>query len=277
MSRTNSDLQRNLIKMMSWLDGFCRDNHLDYYALGGTMLGAARHEGFIPWDDDIDIGMPRKDYQRLEELLINNKGRYQLETCNTQNEDYCYPYAKLYDTETTLIENYKPPLVRGTFIDIFPLDGLGSNLDKGVCWFKKVSMGYKFFLTRVAAIRKNRAIHKNAAIIVSRAIPHFILSNRSIRRCLDYAASKYDYDSSTYIGNFFGNWGEREIVPKSVIGKPKEYKFEDITILGVEDYNSYLSCLYGDWRKLPPKDKQITHHDYLFLDLDVSYFDHIVD
>ena len=90
---TNQKLKCELVEMMKFFHLFCNENDLTYYALGGTMLGAMRHHGFIPWDDDIDIGMPRADYEKLEDLMTNQSNhKYVLETQNSNSKDYYYPF-----------------------------------------------------------------------------------------------------------------------------------------------------------------------------------------
>ena len=119
MERDNK-LKPMLVEMMGWFHNFCVNHNLRYYAAGGTMLGAIRHKGFIPWDDDIDIVMPRTDYEKLEQLMKNQVcKRYLLETPNTDAKDFFYTFSKLYDTETTLIENTKYKIKRGIYLDIF--------------------------------------------------------------------------------------------------------------------------------------------------------------
>lgn len=265
-------LQTKLLEMLKWFDGFCRENGLTYYAIGGTLLGAVRHQGFIPWDDDIDVGMPRNDYEKLAKLMGNNIfEHYCLETQNSDKEDYCYPYSKLYDVGTTLIEHYKTPLIRGVFLDIFPLDGLGPDKNAGLAWFRKINRQYHFYLTRVAAERKGRSGYKNMAIRLSQMIPQFLIHNTRLRKSLDEMCRKYAYDASQWGGNLVGNWGIREIMPLKMFGSPKEYDFEDVKIYGPEDYDGYLTNLYGNWRQLPPVEKQISHHDFISLDLEKSY------
>lgn len=266
-------LQKQLLDMLKWFDMFCRDNNLQYYSVGGTLLGAVRHSGFIPWDDDVDVAMPRKDYERLAELMGNMvfNGHYLLETNKSLNVDFCYPYYKLYDINTTLIENYRKPLVRGIFLDIFPLDGVGKDKEKGLSWYAKINHKYSFYLTRVAARREGRSFYKNLAVTTSQLIPTFIINNTKIRMSLDDMCKKYPFSFDSWGGNLLGNWGEREIVPLKIFGKPTEYLFEDMKLYGVEDYDAYLSHIYGNWRKLPPKDKQVSHHDFIKLDLEKSY------
>lgn len=269
-----TEMQLKLLDMLRWFDTFCRNNKLEYYAVGGTLLGAVRHKGFIPWDDDIDLAMPRDDYIKLEKIMSGKKyGPYVLETQHSNASDYCYPYTKLYDTRTTLVEHCRKPLVRGIFLDIFPLDGAGSDPQEAKKWFKSVYRYYQFYLSRIAALRKDRSLYKNLAIILSRIIPEFIIDNIQLRINLDRKCQKYKLSESKFGGNFLGNWGEKELVPLSIIGKPVEYIFEDITIMGIENYDAYLTHIYGDWHKLPPKEKQSTHHDFLKLDLYQSYFE----
>lgn len=263
-------LQSRLLEMLKWFDNFCRKNDLKYYLLGGTMLGAVRHQGFIPWDDDIDVGLFRDDYERFI-MLMEGKvelGKYVLEAPDSEQKDFCYPYAKVYDTSTTLVEHYEVPLKRGVFLDIFPLDYLGGSLEECQKKYKPIKHLYNFYLTRVAASNGNRSWYKNAAIRVSRCIP--FINNRKLRIKLDQRCASVN-KILPWGGNLLGNWGIKEVMPISIMGKPTEYNFEGLTVYGAEDYNGYLSHLYGDWRKLPPKEKQITHHDYIFLDLDKPY------
>lgn len=267
-----TEMQTALLAMLNWFDGFCREHGLNYYAVGGTLLGAVRHEGFIPWDDDIDVAMPRKDYEKLYELMNGQVfDHYVLETELSPEKDFCYPYAKLYDINTTLIEHCRKPLIRGLFLDIFPLDGVGKDVAQGKKWFARITKEYHFYLTRIAAIRKGRSLLKNLAVLVSRLIPSFIVDDVKLRQKLNKKCARFTLEESTYGGNLLGNWGEKELVPVKVIGEPKDYRFENMKIMGIEYYDEYLTHIYGDWRKLPPKEKQISHHDFVKLDLHNGY------
>lgn len=263
-------LQNKLLEMLRWFDQFCRDNDLDYYLLGGTMLGAVRHQGFIPWDDDIDVGLYREDYEKFLILMKDKleENKYIVEAPDSNNQDYCYPYAKVYDITTTLVEHYSIPLKRGIFLDVFPLDYLANNLKDCKKKYRPIRNLYNFYLSRVAAVDSHRSWYKNVAIKIIRNIP--IIDNRNLRIKLDkkcrFSNKKYNWG-----GNLLGNWGLKEVMPMSVIGKPKLYDFENLKVYGVENYNEYLTRLYGDWKKLPSKEKQITHHDFIFLDLKHSY------
>ena len=124
-----NDLQIKLLDMLNWFHNFCIINNLRYYVLGWTILGAARHQGFIPSDDDIDVGMPRNDYELFLKLTKGNQyNDYIVESIDTTILDY-YGYSKINDKSTTLIENTWFRIKRGIYIDLFPLDGIKENDD----------------------------------------------------------------------------------------------------------------------------------------------------
>ncbi|MBO5212800.1 MAG: LicD family protein [Clostridia bacterium] len=267
MKFSSPELKSKLLEMFKWFHDFCVKNNLKYYMLAGTMLGAARHEGFIPWDDDIDVGMPREDYEKLEQILVGKQDKYILETPNSDSKDFFYPISKLYDTTTTLIENTKCKIKRGIYIDIFPLDGMGSTENESKQIYSKVKRKHNLLLTRTTGIRKGRSFLKNAAVVCARLIPGFILNKKKILKNLSYISKTYNYDNSSLCGTFFGAYGFKEIINKDVIGKPTIYKFEGLDVYGVENANEYLTSVYGDWRKLPPKEKRVSHHDFIDCDL----------
>lgn len=267
----NDQLKVLLVDMLKWFHAFCEKNGLRYYALGGTMLGAARHKGFIPWDDDIDVGMPREDYNRLAELLSQEPNeRYVLETPDTPAKDYYYPFSKLYDSKTTLIENTKYQIKRGIYIDIFPLDGIGNSLEESENNYKSVHNTYNLLLTKVAGVRKGRSLYKNLAVIAFRVLP---ISPKRILKKLVAKCSRYSWDDCEWCGNLVGAWRFKEVMPKAYLGTPKLYDFEDTVMYGAEDADAYLTNLYGDWRKMPPVEKRVTHHDYIACDLEKSYLE----
>lgn len=273
MEHKLTPLQAKLLESLKWFDAFCKEHNLRYYAIGGTMLGALRHEGFIPWDDDIDLGMPRRDFEKLKEFAKTEKGRFQFEFYDSEADDFYYPFTKLYDTSTTLVEHKRKDVVRGVYIDLFPLDGIGNTKEEGLGNYRKFKKYNMLFETMVDGVRTGRAWYKNAAIVLCGFIPKFILNPRNLRIKLNEICSKYDYAQCKFGGNFFGAYWEREIVDLSLLGTPKYYKFEDMMLAGPENADGYLTRIYKDWRKLPPKEKQVSHHDFVYLDLNKGYLD----
>ena len=269
-----TDLQGRLLEMFVWFHDLCEEHGLRYYALGGTMLGAARHQGFIPWDDDIDVGMPRYDYEKLEQIMRRDHDeRYVLETPRTEAEEFFYPFSKIYDTRTTLVENTRLMIKRGIYLDIFPLDGIGDSEQESRKNYRSINWKYNLLLTRVTGIREGRSKLKNAAVVLARLIPNGILDNKKLLLGLEQDCKKYGFDDCAWVGNLVGAWRTRELMPKEYLGEPSLYKFEGKQMYGPEKYDEYLMCLYGDWRKLPPKEKQVSHHDFVEFDLHKSYLD----
>ena len=267
-----TDLQQKLLDMISWFHNFCVENNLTYYALGGTALGAVRHNGFIPWDDDLDVGMPRSDYEKLKKLSekISSTSRFTVEFPSSK-KDYVYTYGKLYDTETTLIENTRYKTKRGIYIDIFPLDGMGNTEDEALKHFKKTEKLNNILHTRVCGIRNGRKWYKNLAIILSRCIPNFILDARKITQKMDSIAASQQFEACEYVANCSGAWREKEIHRRNDYGTPALCKFENVQIYIPENSDAYLKGLYGNYMTLPPVEKRITHHDYIYMNLEESY------
>lgn len=128
-----------------------------------------------------------------------------------------------------------------------------------------------FYLHLLLVFRKERKKYKNAAILLLRIIPDFVLNKKKMLHNLDQRCAIRNYDECKLVGVLMGNWSEKEIMPKHYFGTPTEYKFETLTVFGVQKYDEYLTALYGNWRQLPPEDKRKSHHDFLCLDLQKSY------
>lgn len=266
-------IHNKLLVIFKDFHDFCVSNNLKYYMIGGTMLGALRHKGFIPWDDDIDVGMPREDYEKFLTLTKEISDNCVVEYPNETNKDYKYLYAKIFDKTTTLVENTRYPLKRGLFIDIFPIDGVGNDKEKAKKHYKKISKLIALESMIVCAYRKGRKWYKNLAILLGRIISPLFISERKINKSFDKLAKKYSYQDSKYVGNLAGNWGIKEMMPKSYLGKPTLYDFEGFQFYGVEDADKYLSSVYGNYMKLPLVEKRVTHHDYIEFDLNKSYLE----
>lgn len=274
MAHELNPLQRKMLDMMKWFHTFCEENGITYYVVGGTMLGAVRHHGFIPWDDDIDVGIPRQDYNRLllfsKELEMRHS-RYILESYANGHKDYEYPYAKIYDTFTTLVENKRKRPKRGIFIDVFPLDGIGNTKEESFRNFIPIKHKLDFLAARSCAVREGRSFRKNIAVRIVGMLPEFLVGAHKLITKIDKLCEKHSFDDYQFVGNIVGNWREKEIMPRAYFGEPTLYAFEDTQVYGVEDYDKYLTSLYGEWRKLPPVEKQKSDHDFAGLDLERSF------
>ena len=254
--------QKILLEMLRFFHRGCEENGLTSYALGGTLLGAARHSGFIPWDDDVDVGMPRSEYDRLRELAPSLPGeKYRFEFPDSPDPRFCYPFAKMYDTGTTLIENVRPRLVRGIYIDIFPLDGLCDTDEEKESAYRPVDHLKTMLDLKRIRLRKSRSLKNNLALIAARMLPPYYHGAKRIALKIDSLCRKNAFESKKYVGNLVGAWRARELVPREYFGKPVPLDFENIKINCPADTDGYLTAIYGDWRTPPPPEKQITHHD----------------
>lgn len=265
-------IQSILLDMFKWFQSVCQEHNLRYYVIGGTMLGAVRHKGVIPWDDDIDVGMPREDYNRFIALGSHlRESRYVIEAPREDNKDYQYLYAKVYDTTTTLVENVRYPAKRGLYIDVFPLDGVGNTKERAEKNGKRIINLINLEMMIICAIRKERKWYKNIGVLVGHMISPLFISERWLNNKIATLCEAHSFDEAQYVGNLVGNWGLKEIMPRAYFGQPKKYSFEGMEVYGPEDADAYLTALYGDYMKLPPEEKRVSHHDYLLMDLNLPY------
>lgn len=260
------ELQSHLLSMMKQLHKVCIENGIKYYILGGTALGAFRHQGFIPWDDDLDIGMLRSDYEKFCKLpACAFPENLELRFYRTV-KDSPFHFIKLVDNTTTLIEKEYLNYVEGVYIDIFPLDGaknynqLREKIRCNIIWFNKVMIFYHC----MTETRKNFLKRILIYIAKKESLP-------KMHNLMNIRLQKYSCESSEYIANFYGAWREKEIHLKEDLGEPTLYEFEDTKFFGPEKIDKYLTQLYGDYMTLPPKERQVFKHNYYYVNLKESY------
>ena len=250
------------LSILSELDKICQENDLRYWLTAGTLLGAIRHKGFIPWDDDIDILMPRKDYMLLIDFFKHNQTSINL-ISHESNDDYYRLFAKACDNSTLIIDNQVDVnnYNAGVWVDIFPIDGLGDDYKQATKIFKKTKFKRSVL---IASIWKHFFRSKTKSIIYEPIRFFFyIIAKFSNKKKLIQKIEKHyiniDFDSSKYCGCVCGNYG---VIEKKLFDETIDAEFEGKNFKIIKDYDSYLTYLYGDYMKLPPEEKQKTHHDY---------------
>lgn len=247
----------------------CEKHGFSYYMLGGTMLGAVRHKGFIPWDDDVDLGMPRKDYESFlkiapDELASN------LRIVNYRTDpNYQYYITRVLDSNTKVEEERIGNENRYTnaSIDIFPIDGSPNNrLLRKIYFFRVLfhralmSLCYKDSIDR----QRRRGRMERIFLWIMERIPVEKMTTPYKQKVkIDKLLRKNDVGKSKYIGNIMGAYRTKEIVPAEFYGKGKKYTFESIELNGMDMADEYLTWTYGDYMKLPPEDKRKTHFKIL--------------
>jgi len=243
----------------------CDQYGLMYYMLGGTMLGAIRHKGFIPWDDDVDLGMPRNDYEKFLEIASDELSSH-LKIVNYRTDPkYQYYITRVLDTQTKVIEERIGNDSKYTHasIDIFPIDGTPNNRFLRKIYFLRVlyhralmSLCYKDSIDR----KRKRSFGEKVFLWIMERLPIEKITTPYKQKCIiDRLLRSQDVNKSKYIGNIMGAYRTREIVPAQYYGKGKYYQFEDMQLRGLEMYHEYLTHTYGDYMQLPPEDKRKTH------------------
>jgi lipopolysaccharide cholinephosphotransferase len=259
---TLHEMQEIELSLLKKLKKVCTENNIRYYLDGGTLLGAVRHKGFIPWDDDIDVFIPRNDYQRLISLFSENQVDSNIKLLSMYHTpDYYYLYAKLVDTRTKLIEkNVLEISDLGVFIDIFPLDGFPDSDMETVQIHKKV-MTLLNFRWKVTSKIWYRSKYWPITLL-KRVYDLFIkrIGFKKTNEKIDSIITQYRFDESTYVGSFISGKGLLSKTPKSYFQNIEMRQFEDDTFTIPAAYHEYLTQIYGDYMELPPFNQRITHH-----------------
>lgn len=269
-----TELQSKLVDVLGWFHDFCQKNRLKYYIIAGTLLGAVRHKGFIPWDDDIDVGMPRPDYEKLRSMAKEKQdGRFRFEFPSLDNKEYPYTYGKVYDTTTTFNEKLRKIVRRGIYLDIFPIDGIGDDKETAIKNYKSIKWRINLNSMISCAFLKRRSLKKNLAIAVGRVISPLFVRKRKLVKKIDDLCKRYDFESSKIVSNLLGGSGAKGMMPKEYFGEPTLIQFESLTVYGLQQPEKYLSSMYGDYMTLPPEDKRVSLHDSVYCDLNKSYLE----
>lgn len=270
MGNNNSEsIKQTLLDMAKVFHEFCCENGIKYYMIEGTLLGAVRHKGFIPWDDDIDFGVPREDYEKMLKLRDKLPERY---TFNVPADGghYKYGFCKMYDESTTFIESgQETKFIGGVFIDIFPLDNIGDNYNVAVKLAKKIHIR-KRIVSGIYQKGDRSTFVKSIATRFLQLIPE----NPKLFEMPYDVIKKYRNKPSKYVINVYGAYKEKEIAEVRVLGTPKLYDFEDTQLYGVEYADEYLTRIYGDYMTPPPEDKR-GGHSICYIDLNVPYKEYI--
>lgn len=270
--RDMNELQKKTFEMLQIFVGICEKWNIPYYLVCGSALGAVKYGGFIPWDDDIDVGLLRKDYQKFLEVAPKELPEW----CFLQN--YCtdpafpHTFSKLRNSGTTFIETGVAALLmnHGIYLDVFPIDGHPVRpLDK---LFFEVIQKWNDWIRFIP---------------VDNALPKVRLRNRVLRFLglhkreynakvnLEKLYSAYPPEKSEFWCNY-GNWqGELEYAPKSQYGNGAWATFEGLRVRIPEDFDGYLTQKYGDWRSDPPASQQKSHHTGVVIDTERSYQDYL--
>lgn len=262
---TLRELQMAIFKVLCDVVDVCEAQGFRYSLEGGTLLGAVRQKGFIPWDDDVDIMMPRPDYEALIKYCTTHKTKFSL-VCHEVEPKYGYLFAKAYDPQTKIVDekSNRYGLDMGVFIDIFPLDAVGNDFNEIA--HKLSKLRFKFYLY-VAANWKRffRSFGRPWYIEPIRYIFYLISRVVTFDKLipdLEKAVRAYSYGSTKYILTTGGSYWLKDVWLVSYAQEYVEMDFENRKFKVIAGWHNYLSYVYGDYMQLPPPDKQIGHHEY---------------
>ncbi len=265
--------QQTSLELLKVFVEICNKYNLRYYIGGGTMLGAIRHKGFIPWDDDVDIDMPREDYEKLIEIsdeALKDYPNYEIKNYHKNN---------VISIITSLVDNSKKIIyARGTiaerayylWIDIAPVDGIPDNPFLRKIHLLKLSVlkiCYNFSIFKYGGILPNSMKTGKRSFI--KKIGVFLATHLPVEKVFKYKVwipkfekelKKYSFYDCKMAGTLASHHGRKSIFPTEWYGKGTKYQFEDIEVIGVDNYDAWLTQLYGDYMKLPDEAHQVSHY-----------------
>ncbi len=260
----DTELKSIQYEILTELDALCKKLNIRYSLCGGSLLGAVRHKAFIPWDDDIDIIMPRPDYDALITYCRENGTPFRLISHETE-EEYGYLFAKATAINTVITDENcgSDKLSYGVYVDIFPVDALGETEEESLKLFKKTD------ILRNILIAKNwkRFFRSKTRSIIYEPVrlACFILSRFFSKKALISKVEgtyKQQFGTTAYCACVCGSYRAKEILPTAVYEEYTELEFEGGKFMALKNYDTYLTAIYGDYMTLPPKEKQISHHSF---------------
>lgn len=253
------EIQLKELELLKKFDKFCQENHLEYFLCGGTLLGAIRHKGFIPWDDDIDVFMPRPEFGKLQKLLKKNNKLGKAEFTSYFLKNSIYPFIKLEDINTFYEYDKSDLASHRIWIDIFAIDGFSNNkvIDRLIITLVRI---FKFMLLLVIKATSSIQGKSKLKIFCYRVTrPIALLFPRTVLpRMLEIFSKTISYEKSLWVGGVQWGYGLNEKLPKSGIERI-DVEFEGHIFPGLKCYEQYLTQLYGNYMELPPVEKRTPH------------------
>jgi lipopolysaccharide cholinephosphotransferase len=259
-------LQLTILDIIKLFARICEKHNLRYYMVGGTMLGAIRHKGFIPWDDDVDMGMPRPDYEKFLKIVKKELPEGYSFLNYKSNPKYNRYFSRIVNDNVEIYNNSNSvEIVENAWLDIFPYDGMpNSAFGQKVhfwyttCW--RLLYHMSCFDELVNLNRPGRPKYQQCIINFLRVTKlGRNLDTHKIMYKIEKKLCKYNYDSSNTVVSFFGAYMTKEIIDKRILGELKYYPFEDTKFLGAEHYDEFLTHYYGAWKN-PPSDSNKDKH-----------------
>ena len=262
---TISEVKELEFELLVKFDDICRTHQWRYSLGGGSLLGAVRHHGFIPWDDDIDIIMPRPDYDKFVESSKNSNWKFVVRTHET-TQGYNMLHGKIMNPNTVLIDSSinNSTYTIGIHIDIFPVDGLGQTYKEALRTFNRTALSRELLNAKTWKRyfkSKTHPFYYEPFRFLLFLISRFV-DTESLINAIDKENRRFSFDTEQFAGCVSGCYRDKEILPQKVFSEYCEIPFEGRLFKCLMRYDDYLKSLYGDYMKLPPKEKQKSHHTF---------------
>jgi len=258
-------LQLRILKILLAIDQVCKEHGLRYYLIAGTLLGAVRHKGFIPWDDDLDIAMPRPDYETLMSHAKEWLPSPFEAKCAEIDPTYSGAFAKVIDSSTTLIEREHYGFLAGIYVDVFPLDGVPQNrLLQHWQMLRYKTLCKLIYLFHRDPYKHGHGLNSVIPVMVQKFCSHEGLQ-RSVRKVL----LRYPYDKASLVMDY-DDKNLRGVMTKEVIEPGAPIEFEGIELQGIAQPHRYLEQKYGDYMTVPDVEHQ-RQHNFFYLDYNLPY------
>ena len=259
------ELKRIELDLLKKVFAFCKARGIRCYLGGGTLLGSVRHKGFIPWDDDVDVMMPRPDYEKFcSEFSMPDASVH----CFRRDQDYYLPFAKVYDDRTALVEDRDPHGKSAVYVDVFPIDGFKNHDVVSNRVSRELNRCMAFLsLRRSPPLFRRRPFMRQIGLWIGlplRLLPQSwrnALAFRALDR-FDRFLSSSVFDSAPFAAVAVCDFTPKKIVPKRIFDPGPEMRFEDSMFTAPAGWQENLSSLYGDYMVLPAPEKRITHHSF---------------
>lgn len=256
-------VQARLLGILQAIDSVCREHQLTYYLLCGTMLGAVRHKGFIPWDDDADVGMPREDYETLLAHADEWMPKGYEVVSGQRTEGYPYPFARVQETGSTYRMHRSYDFVGGLPVDLFPLDGM---VDDGPAR-RRHYRRYKRWRKVLYFIHTDPYKHGRGLRCLLTLLMRRLFSPDEVHSKLDEVRREWSIDGTKLMADHDYK-PDKGVMPKEWYGTPVPVEFEGCRLMGVARPDEYLHHLYGDYMQIPT---DIPPQNYRYLDLDTPW------
>lgn len=259
------ELLKLQVEILKKVDSFCRDNSISYTVFGGTCIGAIRHKGYIPWDDDIDIAMTRPNYDRFIKSFNGKVDNLEV-FAPELNWNYYAPYANVCDVRTILYEgtNGHNGIDIGVKIDVFPIDGVAKDLKEYHANKQEFAKLWEILYAKRRIINKLLFKGRIRSVLMTMRSRYKTrhCSYSEIQQKVRKLIVKYPYENAEFVDLSCYPWPSDSRCPRNVFEEYMDVPFENIVVSIIKGYDEYMTRAYGDYMKLPPFEKRIPHHHF---------------